>query len=149
MGLDMYLDGEVYIFGNEARLRRIENVDLPDLPVKTIGFRLGYWRKANQIHNWFVNNVCEEETGTQRAYVSKDKMEELKGLVEQVLSYEGKTEFKEKAEELLPTCSGFFFGSEEYDEGYLIDLKETKDILEKAIEIHDKYGADIYYSASW
>ena len=51
------------------------------------------------------------------------------------------------AETFLPTGSGFFFGSTEYDEWYIKDLEYTKKVLEKAIKTGDV--GDYYYQASW
>jgi hypothetical protein len=53
---------------------------------------------------------------------------------------------KSKAEQLLPSSSGFFFGNTEYDEWYYNDIQNTIEILEKALEDED---GDYYYSSSW
>lgn len=54
----------------------------------------------------------------------------------------------EVAEELLPTASGFFFGSTNYDEWYVNDLEETKKILEE--NLNEKYKDwEFEYRASW
>ena len=50
------------------------------------------------------------------------------------------------AKELLPTGEGFFFGSNDYDEYYLQDLIDTKEILEKALKHKD---GEFYYDSSW
>jgi hypothetical protein len=51
-----------------------------------------------------------------------------------------------KAEELLPSASGFFFGGTDYDEWYYNDIENTISVLEDALE--DKNG-EYYYTSSW
>lgn len=38
-----------------------------------------------------------------------------------------------KADEILPTCSGFFFGSTEYDESYFKKVKDVKEFCESEL----------------
>lgn len=40
---------------------------------------------------------------------------------------------RSKASELLPTMSGFFFGSTEYDEHYFKDVKEVRDYIKNTL----------------
>ena len=77
-------------------------------------------------------------------YFSLDTLEELKSLCLEVLSDHAKTD------ELLPTGSGFFFGSTYYDETYCEDLMDTVKIIDHAISMNTKYaGLNFYYRASW
>ena len=55
----------------------------------------------------------------------------------------------EIASELLPTQDGFFFGSTEYDQWYMEDIKSTIDILTKALEETDFDREMVVYSSSW
>jgi len=119
MGLDMYLSEHV-----------IE--------------KAGYWRKANAIHGWFVDNVQDGNDDCKEYYVPREKLKELFGLVTLVL------ENPKMAKKLLPVREGFFFGnydpSEGYDDYYFECLESTKEILKFAIE--NEYG-DFYYHSSW
>ena len=99
-----------------------------------------YWRKANQIHRWFVENIQHNIDNCAMYYVSKRSLCELKELCEKVL------EDKKLANELLPVGRGFFFGSVEYDEWYFSDLQETIEIIDWAISKEYDYFA---YSSSW
>ena len=36
----------------------------------SISYPVGYWRKANAIHNWFVQNVQDNRDECQKSYVS-------------------------------------------------------------------------------
>ncbi len=66
----------------------------------------------------------------------------MKDICKQVL------EDRSKADELLPTRDGFFFGSTEYDEDYFEDLEETVAKIE-AISLDDISDCDLLYNASW
>jgi hypothetical protein len=57
---------------------------------------------------------------------------------------------KSLAEELLPTTSGFFFGSTDYDEYYEAELRETIRIVDRVLQ-DSRFEKDTYFSyqASW
>ncbi|MBV6446392.1 MAG: hypothetical protein IFNCLDLE_02690 [Ignavibacteriaceae bacterium] len=184
MGLDMYLSKRTYI-GNNYRETDEQTQVILKAPKKKQSFvddvskvkqgrvseiveRMGYWRKANQIHNWFVQNVQDGNDDCGEHYVSNEQLRELLDLVNKVLascelvkSRETVKEIGEDnklvertikvvkdskiAEELLPTTSGFFFGGTGYDEFYVQDLEDTKKILEAALA----ESGDYYYHSSW
>lgn len=99
-----------------------------------------YWRKANQIHRWFVENVQNGVDNCAMYYVSKESLYKLKELCEKVL------EDTSLAPSYLPTQSGFFFGSTDYDSFYFDGLKYT---IEKINELL-KEDYDYYkYQSSW
>lgn len=103
---------------------------------------VAYWRKANAIHQFFASNTPGGIDDCEPYYVPKGSLDHLKDLVSEVLKDHS------KADELLPSVSGFFFGSTEYDDYYFFYLKET---LEKLNEI-DKYHEDdmiYFYIPSW
>lgn len=147
MGLDMYLDKEIYI-GAEYKHREVTGT----IDIKTCGTpipvnfnkvsriveRAMYWRKANAIHRFFVEQVQDGNDDCGRYYVSTEVMQDLLKRCQRVLDNH------DLAQELLPTQSGFFFGSTEYDEWYFKDLQNTinelKDFDEKA---------DYFYTSSW
>jgi len=151
MGLDMYLDKETYVKNwehqkpeerHEITIKKggevVKNID--PTKIKYVVEEAGYWRKANAIHKWFVDNVQNGRDECQRSYVSQDDLEKLLELVKAVL------EDHSMAPDLLPTQSGFFFGGTGYDEWYFKDLEDTKKILEAALEDPD---GEYYYQASW
>ena len=133
---------------------------------------VGYWRKANAIHQWFVDNIQDGVDDSKSYYADVEKLKELLELVNKVLKasklVEGKIqngseskggkmvpimvdgkyiEDPSVAKELLPTQEGFFFGSTDYNEYYIQDLKNTKEILEEALA--DDIGCEYYYQSSW
>jgi hypothetical protein len=147
MGLDMYLNAERYLWGHEEGDKQIsENIgQLIGLPtdgkVKTITVEAGYWRKSNQIHNWFVANVQDGKDECQDSYVSREQLKELREVCQKVLDN------NELAEKLLPTASGFFFGGTEYDQWYFNDLEETIKIIDNALLMPEQW--DFNYRSSW
>ena len=112
--------------------------------------QVGYWRKANQIHNWFVEHVQGgiDDCGYHEE-VTKETLEWLLDVCQEILdSCEDGKDFS-VAEELLPTQCGFFFGSTAYDEWYIEDIKKTIDIITKVLETTDFDTQMIYYVSSW
>jgi len=150
MGLDMYLYKKTYVKHwehNGDNNYKVEvskagkPVNIDPKKVTYIVEEAGYWRKANQIHNWFVENVQNGKDECQESYVSREQLEELLGVC-RIVKID-----KEKAEQLLPTQSGFFFGGTEYDEYYYQDIDSTIEILEEALG--DESADDFAYRASW
>ena len=147
MGLDMYLTAKRYIYDfgdNDMPLRdALKELKVNDMCVKELSYEAGYWRKANQIHKWFVDNVQGGVDNCAEYLVSVADLEKLLALVNEVLTH------TKKAKDLLPTSNGFFFGSGLYDEGYYDDLIHTKAIIENVLSMPDLSKYDIYYSSSW
>lgn len=145
MGLDMYLFAKRFMWYNEDDLKDgVTKVfkDLPDgVTAKEVQFEVGYWRKANHIHKWFVDNVQEGKDDCEYYYVSKDDVAKLLETCRAVLND------RTLAVKLLPTQSGFFFGGTEYDDYYFEDIELTVKILERAQAMPD--GFDLEYHSSW
>lgn len=148
MGLDMYLEAERYLSeltdGDKAsKIRELfpEIKPTGNIDYMNISFEAGYWRKANQIHNWFVKNVQNGTDDCGDYYVSREQLEELKAVCETGL------EIKNKAGEILPTKNGFFFGNTEYDEWYFADLKHTIKVIDYCLSLPEDY--DFNYHSSW
>jgi hypothetical protein len=150
MGLDMYLNASVYLsdYNVAEKEKKEEMLKLfPELqeylknPIKEVNIEIGYWRKANAIHEWFVQNVQQGEDDCRSYSVSREELAELKNLCEKVLAD------KSLAKELLPPTSGFFFGSTDVDEGYFDDLRNTVEIVDRALTLPDSWW--IEYQSSW
>ena len=148
MGLDMYLKAKKYLWGdNTEEVKKVirDRFNIPkDNRINSVEFTVGYWRKANHIHNWFVEEVQEGEDDCRKHYVSEKDLRYLREMCKQVL------DDKSKAKRLLPTKSGFFFGSTEYDEDYFKQLERTIEIIDETLEIIENNKlVDIYYESSW
>lgn len=102
-----------------------------------------YWRKANMIHNWFIKNANIDENVTSincvPIRVDKGDLKELRDDIECVL------QDHTRAEEILPTCAGFFFGDTEYNHYYYEELFDTYLKLGKLIKELRNDGSEIYY----
>ena len=104
---------------------------------------IAYWRKANQIHQWFVANVQNGNDDCGSYWVELGQLEALRDVCKGVL--DGNL----KDVESLPTTSGFFFGSTEYDEWYKEDLENTIEQLNPIIERSKDTKAEFAYRSSW
>jgi hypothetical protein len=145
MGLDMFLWKDTFVSEYDGTRGRLTIHGLPHVDskkVSTIREEIGYWRKANAIHNWFVENVQNGVDECEEAYVEKADLENLLKTVNIVL------DDPSKASELLPPASGFFFGGIEIDEYYFDDLRATRKIIEEALATEEEYPSWIYQS-SW
>jgi hypothetical protein len=113
-----------------------------ELPSIQCQVKVGYWRKANAIHDWFVQNCQDGNDDCRESYVSIEQLEELRKICQMVLDNHA------LASEYLPTTSGFFFGSTEYDEWYFQDLQSTVEIIDNALsKIGDEWTFS--YQSSW
>lgn len=155
MGLDMYLyrrsyvhSGDYYIPDHKEELKMTRGgKEVDTSKVRYIIEEVGYWRKANHIHRWFVENVQKGKDDCGEYYVKEDQLANLLEACKEVLKD------KDKANKLLPTTSGFFFGTTDYDPHYFNDIENTISIIESLFEPDLDGGSylkgDIYYSSSW
>jgi hypothetical protein len=162
MGLDMYLYRETYI-GAEYEHRKVEgniNITTGGKPIKinfnkvsSIKENVGYWRKANQIHHWFVQNVQEGEDNCAYYYVGKHKLEELLADVSKVLENKGTPQEEYVVNEFLPSTDGFFFGPDYKadPDWYWMQMENTKEILTEVLgeQYDENQYLDYYYQSSW
>jgi len=155
MGLDQYLYARKYHSGAEfygperkaqydeviAAVPEIVDFIDPDFPSASVEVKVAYWRRQNAIHNWFVK-YCQDGTDDCRAsYVNRDLLAGLRNACQAVL------DDPSLAEQLLPTTSGFFFGSTDYDEWYRMGLEYTVATINKLLAVPDEW--DFYYQSSW
>ena len=136
----------------------------PEYDENMYGKELMSWRKANQIHNWFVKNCQNGVDDCERYVITVADLMKLKELCEKILtmtekhkemrytSY-GATEKEEVdvlcltlegveyASEHLPSRSGFFFGGTEYDAWYVWELENTVEQINDTLDtINCEYG---------
>lgn len=152
MGLDMFLYKRIYVGANydfndvSGTIEVFKNGKKLPIDFKKVVYveeSAMYWRKANAIHQWFVNSVQGGNDDCGTYYVSADQLKKLLDDVNAVL------EDHSLAEYLLPTTDGFFFGSTDYDEWYYKDLEYTKNGLEEILNAPDAEKVDFSYNSSW
>lgn len=163
MGLDMYLHARRAFYAHErvgTEAERATHSDLKDVlalhdtmppPARnlddiTVEIEVAYWRKANQIHQWFVDNVQGGIDECQHSSVSITQLTVLRDLCRTVLAD------RNKAASELPTQSGFFFGPTDYETYYWQDLEETDVALTKLIDWHatqPEHSWLFTYHSSW
>jgi hypothetical protein len=102
-----------------------------------------YWRKANAIHGWFVDNCQNGVDECQKTEITRDQLVQLRDLCKEVII--------NKSTELLKPKSGFFFGSTEIDEYYYDKIQRTFNALENELSINESDDWDVtyFYRASW
>ena len=132
MGLDMYLYTKSQGLAKHMYDWHITNGYWAN---KYDGWRLshgiiGYWRKANQIHEWMVKNVQRGTDDCRPHEITPEDMKQLVELCDRVLEAHD----TEVSDSILPTGSGFFFGSTDYDEYYYKDVEYTKALLEEIMK---------------
>jgi hypothetical protein len=118
-----------------------------DHPSATISVTVAYWRKANAIHKWFVDNVQGGEDDCGEYPVSRYQLRELQALCKEII------DDPSKAMEVLPPASGFFFGGTDLDDWYYEQSQYTydriTDLLEKTGEVDEYQGWSFTYLSSW
>lgn len=160
MGLDMYLYRDTYVknWDHTPPERRTEITirtggeirdDINLALVSNIVEHVGYWRKANSIHGWFVRNVQDGKDDCQRAYVNREQLAGLLVTCKRIIADPDPAMIMAE----LPPTTGFFFGgtgmeTAEDIEYILSDLRHTVAILEPIMARADDH-ADYYYQSSW
>ena len=147
MGLDMYLYAKRFLWHSEDELANALTENFPELgdaKIHEVKAQVGYWRKANAVHKWFVDNVQAGVDDCGYYEVSYAELQKLLEVVQDVLKHRG------KANSLLPTTSGFFFGDTQYDSYYFDDLEYTETLLTKLMANRDKMNNWYFeYHSSW
>jgi hypothetical protein len=170
MGLDMYLYAKEYISGNDylttpdkgfhsvpnprfdviARAFDLQRSDLDqETPSAYVQFKVLQWRKANAIHEWFVQNVQDGEDNCREYYVSRESLEELLATLGHILKAKQEGADQSTFEDILPTAQGFFFGSQDYDDYYWSEVERTYEAINSLLNNSKLKTFDFEYSSSW
>jgi hypothetical protein len=154
MGLDMYLSKRTYVkrWDHQKTERQHEVIvnrggkprgDIDSSRISEVIEEVMYWRKANHIHKWFVDNVQDGVDDCKEHWVSEGKLQELLNICEKVL--------ESKNSDLLPPSDGFLFGGSEIDDYYYIEVADTIKTLTHELDLvrENKSSGDFYYQSSW
>jgi hypothetical protein len=139
MGLDMFLFKRLKDkCGDKNKIEILRTLDENNLT------EIAYWRKANQIHGWFINNVKDGELYDNNEYLPVSE-EELKLLLTtiKVTLRSSVLHHYSLAEERIPPMQGFFFGY------YWKELKDTEMTIERILKDTDFDNEEVVYYASW
>jgi len=153
MGLDMYLTRSLYVGGQfehrgvagtaEIKIGDAQ-LQIDAKTITTIEQQVAYWRKANAVHAWFVDNVQDGVDECQRSEVDLDVLRKLRDDCKRALAGD---------ESVLEPRAGFFFGSTDRDEGYRSDLEYTVEAVDRIEREHGQFPEQCYvsytYWASW
>jgi hypothetical protein len=165
MGLDMYLNARKHLakinwqalqsndelsysspeavypkFNDLMEITQLTDV-ATDIYGAEVSVTCAYWRKANQIHSWFVREIQNGEDDCGDYYVSQDKLKELLIICEH--------SFENRDPSLLQPQGGFFFGSTDIDEWYWRDIENTITQLKRIFALPEVDKLSFYYSSSW
>lgn len=158
MGLDMYLTKRTYVQNwdymkeSEKNYVSVKGADEKHIKPERVQYvieQLCYWRKANHIHKWFIDNIQNGVDDGEEYIVSLPELKQLMDVCYEVITDNS------KAQELLPTSDGFFFGGTAYDEWYFTQTTNTYKILKDIVEELESYetplnnSAWMHYRASW
>lgn len=146
-------------------------------PQSSLQSEVGYWRKANAVHDFFVQTVqggvddCDYHDE-----VTREVLEELRDRCQRIIEstvmvnskirngmhydFESNTWQEiledgrvvinpEVCDAELPTQSGFFFGSTDYDEYYMEDITYTYELCERLLKEIDFDNNMLFYISSW
>ena len=149
MGLDMYLYKRTYV-GAKWKDRNVvldflqmDDIHIDENRISYIMEEVCYWRKANAIHRWFVDNVQDGIDNCGEYYVSGTQLQDLVNICKKV------KDDLSLASELLPSQEGFFFGETDYGNYYKEDLEDTINNLTKVLEEPNGIDSDYIYQSSW
>jgi len=146
MGLDMYLNAKKYVtsFKEDGEKPKVTGVpEARTLKLKELVYEGMYWRKANAIHAWFVENVQNGEDDCKEYSVSREDLETLMNVCADVIAN------PERAKELLPPSARFFFGAAEVDDWYWENVKRTYEELKALLSLEMTGWWSFTYQSSW
>ena len=135
------------------QLKLIDNTNMAEVKLE-----IGYWRKANAIHKWFVKNVQKEEDDCGYYDVEREQLENLREEIKKVLTDKNRVVIRLSKGEVnpviddnpLPTQDGYFFGRTDNDEYYWRYLETTLNLLDDILDNPKKYeGFEFEYHSSW
>lgn len=151
MGLDMYFYEREWLGGNVDVI-----VKEPLREVKGVAYltrEVGYLRKANCIHGRIIEECAGGKDNQAIVWLPRSFIDSMIARIGSILDIvRNGGDWVEVAKRELPTCDGFFFGSQEYGELYLDDLRDAIAIFIKmSADLEESAGRHLncYYEASW
>lgn len=106
-----------------------------------VDMALGYWRKFNALHAWFVENVQKGTDDCNRYIVTEHHLLKLQKDLNEITP--------ENAESKLPTQGGFFFGNTDYDDYYWASVERLKAFVMYVLCHVNLEERTLIYQSSW
>jgi hypothetical protein len=109
-----------------------------------------YWRKANAVHGWFVDNCQDGVDECQETPVHPEQLAALHSTCQRALAAYAAGDLDVAAEILSPRA-GFFFGSTDVDEFWAQDVEHTVREIERVITAAARIDGvvEFSYRSSW
>ena len=157
MGLDMYLEARFHLSDYHQEEKSLRGAVLGAMGFAdedkhcltdngvTVAVPVMYWRKADAIHKWFVDNCQNGEDNCRDACVSREQLTELLETCLK-LKISGSTE---AASELLPSTGVSSSAAPNTTKYYWGEIADTAERLNKILENPKFANADFTYSSSW
>lgn len=145
MGLDQWL----YV-------AEVKNTKCPEVTNETPKVEVGYWRKANMVQKFFNDRIKGYVQNCEYHIIPRKDIRELERRCKRIINVYEKVKAKKikqdldypgygleqldpkvqsVAKKLLPTQDGFFFGSTDFDECYIFDIRCTLEICQEALSL--------------
>lgn len=144
-----YIDFEAEGFGVGSNALNVsQSFYNGDRRFPVLGIEVGYWRKANAVHRWFVTHVQGGVDDCGYYVVQKSDLNRLRIATMKAMEAFNRGDLDACAK-ALPAQEGFFFGSQDYGEWYLEDLVLTLEIIDDTLLSVDWDRDVLIYRASW
>ena len=109
-----------------------------------------YWRKANQIRQWFVDNTGYDAAANCKEHpVTKERLTQLRDDCLKVIETHKKNKNHRTSRKLLPSSDGFFFGGTEYDRWYYDEVERTARELTEILRTVNFNTYEVFYYEWW
>ena len=130
MGLDVYV----------LRKDRVPDPELAKFELDSLDHEVAYFRKFNAFLNW-VNTHVKNVESCEEILLTQEHLETLKATLQNLT--------RKNCHQLLPTRSGFVFGSMEYDDYYWQAVNELRSLLGTLLTETNFESEHIFFYAWW
>jgi hypothetical protein len=143
-------DAVIALVGLDALVGEESNHVLVPHDGSRASFPAIYWRKANAVHGWFVDNCQDGVDECQETPVHPEQLAALHSTCQRALAAYAAGDLDVAAEILSPRA-GFFFGSTDVDEFWAQDVEHTVREIERVITAAARIDGvvEFSYRSSW
>ncbi|MDR2822330.1 MAG: hypothetical protein LBV58_02105 [Acholeplasmatales bacterium] len=174
MGLDMYIYcakkhknltnlSVIGLYDSLAYIEKLDDIDLVNYlepytyetngeeTVHKLFKMIGYFRKANSIHRFLYEKSNTSFPDYYPFEITREVIVNLLDILKklEILRESKFDDFEKIAKIMLPTQSGFFFGTIDYGDSYFEDIKDGLKIFNKILKEVDFDNEFLFYYASY